>query len=283
MPEGRPLDPRNPGADRPVEPETQRLKDALKLDPRNAPEEADARGYGPIMTAARFADRFRFYDDQPQQARGVWILYDEIMALEGGRAILSEDSNWATEFSSAPPPPPKPVHSNPLVVPFQSQLDNSSGQGHRECFSSSCAMAAMFWGKIENDDAYNLVRARFGDTTDASAQVATLRHLGLQADFIQNGTVQWLENQIKDGKPTPVGWLHHSHVSAPSGGGHWTITVGFTDTHWIQNDPFGVADMVNGGYTADTNGKGVRYTRQNWDRRWLVYSSNDGWAMDIRP
>jgi hypothetical protein len=234
------------------------------------------------MTAERFADRFRYYDNQEQQARGVWILYSEILALQGGRAILSEDSNWATEFSSTPPPPPPPAHTNPLVVPYFSQLDNTF-EPHRECFSSSCAMAAAYHGKVSTDDEYIKILRTYGDTTDASAQLATLRHLGLKATFVQNGTVQWLENQIKEGLPTPVGWLHHGHVSSPSGGGHWSCCIGETPTHWIQHDPFGVADMVNGGYTANTNGKSVQYTRRNWDRRWLVYSSADGWAVDIRP
>jgi hypothetical protein len=256
------------------------------IDPRSAPHEPPApaaapaaAAYGPLMTPERFADRFRFYFGQPQQARGVWLLYDEVMALQGGRAILSEDSNWAVEFSKTPPPP---AFTNPLKVTFQSQLDNSH-EPHRECFLSSCAMAAMFWGKVKDDEEYGRLLRQQGDTTDASAQVRTLRALGLQADFIQNGSVQWLENQIQIGRPTPTGWLHHGPVSAPSGGGHWSCVIGHTPTHWIHHDPFGVADMVNGGYTADTNGASVQYTRQNWERRWLVYSANDGWAMDIRP
>ena len=32
-------------------------------------------------------------------------------------------------------------------------------------------MVAMYYGKIKNDDEYNLVRAKYGDSTDAAAQV----------------------------------------------------------------------------------------------------------------
>ena len=64
-----------------------------------------------------------------------------------------------------------------LKVPYQSQLDNASGTGYRECFSSSHAMVAMYYGKVANDDEYNLVRAKHGGSTDAAAQVAALEGL----------------------------------------------------------------------------------------------------------
>lgn len=267
---------------RAVQPETPRLKEALNLDPRCAPAEVDARGYGPLMTASRFADRFRYYNNQEQQARGVWILYDEIMALQGGRAILSEDSNWATEYSNTPEPP-KPQFSNPLQLVWQSQNDNLSGTGSRECFSSSMAMIAMFHGKIGNDDEFNKVRARFGDTTDPNAQLGALRSLGLTANYFQNGRSTDIEREINEGRPAGVGWLHRGPVSAPSGGGHWSVISGYTQDHWIHEDPNGVADIVNGGYTANWDGHKVKYTRRNFNPRWLVGGEGDGWWMQVIP
>ena len=58
-----------------------------------------------------------------------------------------------------------PVVTNPLSVPYDCQLDNPSGDGWRECFSSSCAMAAMYWGVIKHQDEYHRVRPKFGDST----------------------------------------------------------------------------------------------------------------------
>jgi len=188
-------------------------------------------------------------------------------------------NTFAAAYRSAPPV----STANPLAVPYQSQLDNASGQGSRECFSSSCAMAAMFWGKVKNDDEYNRVRAKYGDTTDAGAQLHALRSLGLQANFITNASSDRLKQQIDMGRPTPCGILHHGHVSAPSGGGHWLVVGGYTDSAWIVFDPYGEADLVNGGYTANTNGNKLSYSKKNFNPRWEVEGPGSGWMMDIHP
>jgi hypothetical protein len=112
-----------------------------------------------------FKNFFKYYKSESQQEAGVEILFDQM------RDVLKDDSHeWITTYREKP----KVTSSNPLDVPYQSQNDNASGTGYRECFSSSCAMVAMYYGKIENDDAYNLVRQKFGDSTDAQAQVRTL-------------------------------------------------------------------------------------------------------------
>lgn len=185
--------------------------------------------------------------------------------------------------------PPRPVASLPkqqdgvrLDVPYEYQNDNESGTGYRECFSSSCAMIAKFYGKVGSDDAYNRIRAKFGDTTDSAAQIAALQSLGLKARFVQNASVALLESELTAGRPVAVGWLHHGPVSAPSGGGHWTVAIGFTKTCIIHNDPNGTADMQNGGYEKLNGGKGVYYTRQNWLRRWLVEGPASGWAILVQ-
>jgi len=262
---------------RAVQPETPRLKEALDLDPRCAPPA------GPVMTPTRWNDRFLYFANQPQQQDAVRMLYDAILAQPGGRAILSEDAPWALRYSEAPPAPPAPAFSNPLQMVWQCQNDNLTGTGWRECFSSSMAMIAMFHGKIENDDAYNKVRARFGDTTDTGAQLQALRSLGLTANFFQNGRTTDLEREINEGRPVGVGWLHQGPVSNPSGGGHWSVISGYTQDHWIHEDPNGVADMVNGGYTNNWDGHQVKYTRRNWNPRWIVGGEGDGWYMQVKP
>ena len=62
-----------------------------------------------------------------------------------------------------------------LAVPYFKQLDNYSGTGWRECFSSSCAMLAAFYGKVKSDDEYNVRRALYGDTTSVTAQLSALK------------------------------------------------------------------------------------------------------------
>lgn len=93
----------------------------------------------------------------------------------------------------------KSVNEILLKVPYEYQLDNKSGTGYRECFSSSCAMVARYWRKIGNDDAYNLIRARYGDSTNVHAQIGALKQLGLRATFEQEGTAADLEAEIRTG------------------------------------------------------------------------------------
>jgi ABC-type bacteriocin/lantibiotic exporter with double-glycine peptidase domain len=164
-------------------------------------------------------------------------------------------------------------------VAWENQNDNASGTGYRECFSSSCAMLARYWGKVGSDDEYNLIRARYGDSTSAEAQLSALRSLGLTANFRTNGDRQTLEEQINLGRPVAVGWLHHGPVSTPSGGGHWSVVIGFTDTASIHNDPNGEADLVAGGYTGNLNGAGQHYSWKNWRPRWEADGTGTGWLL----
>ena len=170
-----------------------------------------------------------------------------------------------------------------LSVPYFYQLDNVSGTGYRECFSSSCAMIAAYYGLVKSDDEYNKIRAKYGDTTNKDAQLAALRSLGLKATFITNGNSALLENEIRNGRPVAVGWLHQGSINYPTGGGHWTCCIGFTSDAFVHNDPNGEADMSNGGYVSNSaaRGKGVKYSKKNWLRRWECDGKNTGWAITV--
>jgi len=180
-------------------------------------------------------------------------------------------------------PTPKPKERI-LKVPYEYQLGPDDGaQGYRQCFSSSCAMVARYYGKISGDYEYNKLRARFGDTTDPKAQIAALKALGLTATFEMDGTIEELESEITNGYPMPVGWLHKGPVSNPTGTGHWSVVVGFTPTHIIMNDSYGEANLVAGGYVSNKGGAGVAYSRKNWLPRWLIEGNDTGWWMRVRP
>ena len=173
--------------------------------------------------------------------------------------------------------------SNVLSVPYFYQLDNVSGTGYRECFSSSCAMISAYYNLVKTDDEYNKIRAKYGDTTDKDAQLAALRSLGLKAKFVTNGNAALLENELRNGRPVAVGWLHQGNINYPTGGGHWTCCIGFTPDYFVHNDPNGEADMVNGGYVSNSaaRGKGVKYSQKNWLRRWECDGNNTGWAIIV--
>jgi GH24 family phage-related lysozyme (muramidase) len=191
------------------------------------------------------------------------------------RRRKAEGDLWMKDM---PEMPDETFQAVRLNVPYFSQRDNKSGQGYRECFSSSCAMVAAYYGKVKSDDEYNAVRARYGDTTEANAQVRALTDLGLKAQFLQTGSAATLEREIRANRPVAVGWLHHGTAAAPSGGGHWSVVVGFDKDAFYLNDPYGEADIVNGGYV-NNYGKGVRYSRKNWLRRWEVEGPGSGWLV----
>jgi hypothetical protein len=87
------------------------------------------------------------------------------------------------------------------------------------------------------------------------------------------------------GIPVPVGWLHKGPVNAPSGGGHWSLVVGWDPAQRsvLMHDPNGEANLVGGGYvsTAIGSGRGQRYSEQNWGRRWMVEGVGSGWWLEL--
>jgi len=58
-------------------------------------------------------------------------------------------------------------------------------------------MVARFYKKVKNDDEYNRIRRRFGDSTNAQAQLDALEYLGLRAKFVQNGTPELLRGEFR--------------------------------------------------------------------------------------
>ncbi|MCS5699104.1 lysozyme [Cyanobium sp. FGCU-52] len=178
-----------------------------------------------------------------------------------------------------------------LQVPYFCQRDSATAQGSRMCFSSTCAMAAAFLkpgclaGGGQQDDRYLARLQRHGDTTNASAQIQTLRGLGIQAELRTDGRIEQLIAQLQLGIPIPVGWLHHGPVSAPVGGGHWSLVIGWDPARKavLMHDPTGEADLVGGGYvtTAIGSGKGLRDSAKNWGRRWMVEGQGTGWWLEL--
>ncbi|QCH15543.1 lysozyme [Synechococcus sp. CB0101] len=213
------------------------------------------------------------------------------------RSLTAEQRDAFSEVFRTPgarsiePPKPEAPGLIELPVPYLSQNDSATSHGPRMCFSSTCAMAAAFLkrgaltGNGQLDDQYLALVQRHGDTTDANAQVAALHSLGLQARFRTDGSIEDLIEQLKRGLPCPVGWLHKGPVSAPTGGGHWSLVIGWDPAmrQFLMHDPNGEADLVNGGYvnTAIGSGAAQRYSERNWGRRWMVEGAGSGWWIEI--
>jgi GH24 family phage-related lysozyme (muramidase) len=211
---------------------------------------------------------------------GVWYIYNP---------------HWQVSHSGTARPNESAPGSRILTVKYFPQRDSATTHAHRMCFSSSCAMAADYVKPnairvSEQEDDYYMKNYvfRHGDSTDSSAQIAALRDLGIKATFRQNLSEKDIKAQIDKNIPVPVGILHHGHVSAPRGGGHWVCIIGYDDSFrtYIVHDPYGELDLVNGGYYGSTNGSGMRYGYKDFNRRWMVagngnYAPGNGWGVVI--
>lgn len=134
------------------------------------------------------------------------------------------------------------------------------------------------------DDDYLKTVFKYGDTTSSTAQVRALYEYGVVGTFGTNGTRNLIESEIRKGYPVGVGFLHHGPPSAPRGGGHWILAIGFSDTKIICHDPYGELDNVNGGYvTIGSGGKQVEYSWKNWLPRWEADGHGTGWYMTFHP
>ena len=202
---------------------------------------------------------------------GVWYIYNPHWKVQGIRDVIY-----------------KPEGHRILQVKYFPQRDSRTTHAHRMCFSSSCAMMADFLNPkaidvSEQEDDYYMKNYvfRYGDTTSADAQVKALRDLGIKASFRQNLTQADIEAQIVKGIPVPVGILHHGHVSAPRGGGHWVCIIGYdkANAQYIIHDPYGELDLVNGGYYGSTNGASQRYSYANFNQRWMAEGMGSGWGI----
>lgn len=219
------------------------------------------------------------------------------------RRRKAEGALWTASPDQGSKPSPDRVspsqvssHPNPLVgVPRFQQRDSAQlEQRDRTCFSSSCAMLleAIKPGTLQGangDDQYLAVVQRFGDTTDANAQLQALAHFGVSARLVQNADFQLIEQQINRGIPVPCGYLHRGPVDRPTGSGHWLIVIGHTPTQVVVNDPWGEPDLIHG-TTLNAKGMGLRFSRQNFGKRWMVepigggayrYAPGKGWAVVV--
>jgi hypothetical protein len=162
------------------------------------------------------------------------------------------------------------------------------GQAYRMCFSSTCAMAVKYLRPealkgTNADDTYLHTVRRYGDTTSALAQIRACADYGVIARYRTNGDRASLEAELKGGYPVATGFLHHGPSSAPRGGGHWILAVGFEPGSGIFNDPYGELDTINGGYVrVGSGGHNVVYSWRHWLPRWEVEGPGSGWLMTFR-
>lgn len=206
---------------------------------------------------------------------GTWWVYDKHFEGLGGRIVERRNANVNMDH----------IGRVMLDVPYQSQRDNYR-DADRTCFSSSCAMAAMFLkpGCVANDNEYLKKVFAIGDSTEVSTQLTVLRGLGFNPKFKQNGYIGNIKALLKREIPVPVGILHKGTPLKPTGTGHWICVVGFDDSvdSFYVHDPWGEIDHRAGTYI-DTNGKCLEYSYNLFKSRWTVEGPNTGWYIDLSP
>lgn len=194
--------------------------------------------------------------------------------------LRRRDAAWYRTWAG---PAQAAARTNPLQVTYFSQRDSATEHAQRMCFSSSCAMLleALRPGTLpgpNGDDAYLGRVLRFGDTTEAAAQIRALQSYGVQAEFTQRSDWSTIERQIDQGIPVPLGILHRGHIGQPSGTGHWILAIGYDSEAITVHDPFGDLDLVAGIYR-NRWGPRLRYSRRNLAPRWMAEGIGTGWAI----
>lgn len=205
-----------------------------------------------------------------------WVYNDRIK----GKVFAGPSDRAASE------PPPKTAEEILLEVPYYSQRDSKvPGEWYRMCFSSSVAMmVATVRPKVltssPNADDEHLMRVKkYGDTTQAHAQISALAHYGIPALFRQDMDWDDVDRALMRNHPVPIGILIHGPVSAPRGGGHYICVIGKTETGYVCHDPYGELDLVEGKYL-HANGRARHYSKENLTKRWRPGGSG-GWGIVI--
>lgn len=138
-------------------------------------------------------------------------------------------------------------------------------------------MVAKFLGaKFSGDDEYYQRVIQFGDTTSHLAQSRALESYGIKSQWRTDLGFSDLDEQLEKGLPCVIGILHRGSRSNPTGG-HIIVCTGRTAAKDYRfHDPYG---SLLDGYLGDpSNGKGVVYSREELNDRWLVGNPCGGWG-----
>ena len=237
-------------------------------------------GFLGVLSLLPFFQHFR--SDSPYHLAGVAALQEAMPS-----SLLQEDSEWFEAWRAA-------GIDQEVFVPYFRQLDNGP-DGWRDCFASSAAMLAASAGLVHSDNEYIYHLARFGDTTSVNAQLRTLRFLGLDVVFTQEGTPEMIEKAISRGSAVLVGWYHEGDLTrgeppmcSGTTCGHWSLITGFQgkhspvgDQYYVMHDPMGFPLMAKGGHDRSRSGKSVQIRQSEFNHRWLIEGEASGWMIFI--
>jgi hypothetical protein len=132
-----------------------------------------------------------------------------------------------------------------LPIKHRVQIDNTGGEGYRECFLTCSTMLTDFlldgWltseakrlGLAEPEDVFAKALARHGDTTDWSAQAKTLRGFGIQCYKSTSASLNDVSHSLHCKVPVIIGTKYKTS-------GHIVLVTGRTDKGFIVLCPNGI-------------------------------------------
>jgi hypothetical protein len=173
------------------------------------------------MSAERFADRFRYYQGQPQQLRGVLQLHAAISSSDQSTAILDEQAPWAITFSEEPPAAPAPV---PLAV----ALPPLDPRGSEEAGMAGPGIKAP----VKVGDTYLLVNDRDQD---------------MEA-YDHSGQFLWKIPCLARGQGADTDWSHTNTDTPP---GLYKLGTLYADYEQNPNPPCSDTAMAYGWFSFD--------------------------------
>lgn len=193
------------------------------------------------------------------------------------------DDHWTGLKTDSTVPPYEVVDGFRRLRNFPYCYQNDNGpEGYRQCQTSGIAMVLKYLDvkEIDSDLDYLAYVNKYGDTTKRDPHRLALKELNVSADFRTTLCAEDVKKQIDKGLPVVAGILHHGTPDAPRGGGHFIVISGYSDTHWLVQDPFGELDLVSGTWVsnAPTAGKNQKYSFKNMNPRFFVGGKNNGWG-----
>ena len=199
--------------------------------------------------------------------------------------ILDEDASWFEAWRASG------IDQEVHMRTYYRQLDLPNGQ--RMCFTSASAMVAAFHRKVDSQEEYEQIRAKYGPTSSVMAHVSALNSLGLRVRFTQNADSSDVEAEIDQGRPVLVGWLHRGDLlrgEPPMCGsyscGHWSVIHGYSgryssDASWLISDPAGLPRIEEGGHNPALSGYRVSVRQAAFHQRWQDQGPRSGWAIFV--
>lgn len=185
---------------------------------------------------------------------------------------------------------PEDLTNFTLPVKPRAQLDNTGGEGYRECFLTSATMLAdyLLSGKLsqtaklkglaEPEDVYAEILKSYGDTTDWNAQIKTLKKLGIDCYSSRTASLNDVHHSLCQGVPVLIGTKYGSS-------GHIVLAIGRTPNGFEVLCPNGIRDGASTGWIRRfSNEAEAKLDHLSWSLLNEIFTDlgpEAGWALFV--